>query len=88
MKTLHLMWYGGGSVAGELYRTIVCLGSCWPWTMIGGHRSVAPADIQARQCFVPIKSQLYIRASMGQTAQLPFSFENDALAMVKESCED
>ena len=88
MKTLHLMWYGGDSVARELYRTFVCLGFCWPRMMTGGYPPVTPADAQARQCFVPIKSQLYVRASMGQTAQLPYSFENVTLATVKESCED
>lgn len=84
-KTLYLMWCGGASVAWEPYSAFVCLDSSWPWPMTGGHPSVASADTQARHRLVLTKSQLYIRANMSQRVQLPYSFDNDGLAMVDES---
>lgn len=55
---------------------------------IGEYPSVAPADTQARYYLVPVKSQLYIKANMGHSTRLAYSFENDALALVKGSYED
>lgn len=87
-KTLYLMWCGGASVAWEPYSAFVCLEPSWPWTMTGRHPSVASADTQARHRLILTKSQLYIRANMGLRVQLPYSLDNDALAMVEESHED